>query len=654
MSRYAPPSLIQYFAPPEDYIGAFGWLCGYSADATFLDAAAERFTCQTSAQRAYAGKLALVALLDRGQPQVLPHDAPAVLHAPIRDASRFSLLHAKVALLGYRHEQVPDRWCLRLLVCTGNWTRETVERSLDAMWSVEIQSQDLASRDEDTVQARVDVAAAWDLFQWLRPSFDLGALGAVPRSLTALARAQFDEWVQAVGSPRKWPRFFDSREQSLLLQLPELVRRQAGETARNTLVLGSGFYEGGGGQLAPVALVRIVDALTKAGLATRSCKVHVFVEPTACQAVATSLPAIHKLGWQVWAAAQPAFLGHRPVRTLHAKFIFGSNWRAGSDKCLDGWVYLGSGNLTSPGFLQACPGGNLEAGVVFGDDSLCRSKATGESWASNRLPLQWENAVTDVQQLQAGAEMPERLPAFVAPPVAWCRYFPAQDGLPAHLLLPAHTPPVELLDTASCVCPRLGPLEVAWTGAQQPSVVVQWNAGGQQLRCSIPVIDAAGRVAAVEMPKLDLESAWWQLAQFPQPPAEEDSDPEKRDFETGTALAAAAAPDPVDSAIRTMMRLVENIADKQATLSEPDWEAWCISLEQTLRQAADCPVVDAFARRLELNPLAVLRDTCCLPLFARNGASSALARYLSVLDTVEACWCVRGLAPAARIGEDGR
>jgi hypothetical protein len=651
MTRYLPPSLLQHFAPTEGYSGTFGWLCGYSADAGFLDAAVERFTRQSSAQRAYAGKLALVALLDRGQPQVLPHDAPGVLHAPMRDASRFALLHAKVALLGYRHEQAPERWCLRLLVCTGNWTRETLERSLDAMWSVEVRSEDIASRDEDTLQARVDLAAAWDLFQWLQPLFDLGALEAEPRSLTTLARTRFDAWVQAVGRPRRKPRFFDSREQSLLRQLPEQVRRHAGEMDRNTLLLGSGFYEGGNSQQAPVALARIVDALKDASLATRGCEVHVFVDPTACQAVASGLSAMWALGWHVWTAEPPPFLDQRPARTLHAKFIFGSGYRKDSDKCLNGWVYLGSGNLTPPGFLQACPRGNLEAGVVFGDDSLTWSKPGIESCASSRLPLQRKREVKDAAQLQAGADMPERLPAFVAPPVSWCRYLPRQDGQPARLVLPEHGVPVEVLDTAGTACASIGPQEVAWPGAPQPSVVVSWSVAGQQLRCSIPVIDSAGRVAAVELPKLDIESAWWQLAQFPQAPAEEDSGTDTRDFETGAALAATAAPDPVDSAIRTMMRLVENVADKQAGLAEADWDAWCISLEQTLLQAADCPVVDAFAQRLAINPLAVLRDACSLPLFARDPASAALTRYLPVLDAVEECWGVRGLEPAARSGE---
>lgn len=52
---------------------------------------------------------------------------------------------------------------------------------------------------------------------------------------------------------------------------------------------------------------------------------------------------------------------------LHAKFLFGASYRENSSYCNSPWVYLGSGNLTNPGFANPASthGGNLEAGVVF-------------------------------------------------------------------------------------------------------------------------------------------------------------------------------------------------------------------------------------------------------------------------------------------------
>jgi len=61
-SRY--PSLAQHFDAPDDYSGYFGWLCGYSADAVFLDDATERFTRLTHSQRAQQGRIALAMFLD--------------------------------------------------------------------------------------------------------------------------------------------------------------------------------------------------------------------------------------------------------------------------------------------------------------------------------------------------------------------------------------------------------------------------------------------------------------------------------------------------------------------------------------------------------------------------------------------------------------
>ena len=45
MAKPVPPlSLIQYFDVPDDYRSGFCWMCGYSADALFLNQAIERFT----------------------------------------------------------------------------------------------------------------------------------------------------------------------------------------------------------------------------------------------------------------------------------------------------------------------------------------------------------------------------------------------------------------------------------------------------------------------------------------------------------------------------------------------------------------------------------------------------------------------------------
>lgn len=100
---FKPYSLAQLFDPPNDYQGFFGWICGYSADAAFLEDAAERFSGLTKAQREHQGRILLAVLLDPGNPQILPSAVPAVLHLPIKSSPLpFLLLHAKVAVLAFR------------------------------------------------------------------------------------------------------------------------------------------------------------------------------------------------------------------------------------------------------------------------------------------------------------------------------------------------------------------------------------------------------------------------------------------------------------------------------------------------------------------------------------------------------------------------
>lgn len=158
---FKPPSLAQHFEAPDDFIGCFGWMCGYSADSGFLDDAVERFTRRRDAQRAYEGRIAIALMLDPSNPQITPMEVPAVLHLPINDVPPFRLLHAKVALLGFRHLSDARQWRLRLIVSTGNWTRQTLEESLDLAWRIDLSDQDLKSQDGPVLQSSADLAAAW-------------------------------------------------------------------------------------------------------------------------------------------------------------------------------------------------------------------------------------------------------------------------------------------------------------------------------------------------------------------------------------------------------------------------------------------------------------------------------------------------------------
>ncbi len=213
-----PLSLSQHFDAPDDFLGCFGWVCGYSADNGFLEDAVERFTRRTPAQRAHSGCVTMALMLDPSNAQIQPTEVPGVLHLPMKSVSRpFRLLHAKVALLGFRHVSDESQWQLRLIVSTGNWTRGTLEDSLDLAWRIDLCNSDLKVRDEEVRQARADIKAAWNLLDWLRGLFDFRALIAKPEdrsdSETMRSSQRVEAWIKEaanVGRANK-PRFFVTR-----------------------------------------------------------------------------------------------------------------------------------------------------------------------------------------------------------------------------------------------------------------------------------------------------------------------------------------------------------------------------------------------------------------------------------------------------------
>jgi hypothetical protein len=102
-------SLLTLFAPPEGYIGDFGMLCGFTASRDVLDRIARTFSGDGSRPR-------LAAFIHPTAAAVT--DVPGVAWMHFRPRPPFRILHAKVALLGFR---APDGYCLLRGFSTGNW-----------------------------------------------------------------------------------------------------------------------------------------------------------------------------------------------------------------------------------------------------------------------------------------------------------------------------------------------------------------------------------------------------------------------------------------------------------------------------------------------------------------------------------------------------
>lgn len=183
-------------------------------------------------------------------------------------------------------------------------------------------------------------------------------------------------------------------------------------------------------------------------------------------------------------------------------------------------------------------------------------------------------------------------------------------------------------------------------------VTVTWSLNDVKMSASIPVIDEHGRYCAADLPELGLQDAWLHLASFPMPPDDEDFDDEdlnepptrgsggkNRDARPHVAKGASYP-------VREMMIIIENIATRQANLSEADWPMWCNRLEQVLIQAKDCDVAKAF-RQIKLNPFNPLSSKEFRPEFTGNYEEELGKLYEKALSAIVEAW---GLDKAPKLG----
>jgi hypothetical protein len=172
-------------------------------------------------------------------------------------------------------------------------------------------------------------------------------------------------------------------------------------------------------------------------------------------------------------------------------------------------------------------------------------------------------------------------------------------------------------------------------------VTVAWSAEDKDNKqtASVPVVDRYGRYCAADLPALDLEEAWIQLANFPMPPEDEElaGGDSVEDIDGPLADGVALATPPPAYPIRRMMILVEDIAAKQTTIAESDWAMWCNRLEQVLTQAKDSAVIKTF-RSIALNPLHPLFAPAFRPAFAATMQTEHGARYEAALIAAISAW----------------
>lgn len=632
-------SLTEYFEPPEGYVGEFGWVYGYSADGPFMDSALDRFTNQTKGQRAWQGQIKLALMLDPGNPQLSTLQVPGLAHLPINNKERlFKLMHAKVAFLHFRNG---DDWAIRLLVSTGNWTRQTVEESLDLAWGITVFSHEIDAQNADFSQKCSDINAAWEMHAWLQGSYS-GAQLEMNKDIRLRVKRMSEKVEMLAEYSNIHPRFIHTINDSLLNQLSEKITQHADAVTRNSIVFGSGFYETVNGEnKLPLTLEKIVNELQKKQLLTENPYKEVFVNRCSCQGIATAFNALIAHGYTIYPAKAPKdIFGVNSSRTLHAKFLLGYGHRANSNKLNNAWIYLGSGNITKPGFLSKASfhTGNVEAGIIDSIENCGYEQNEKAIGIENLLPVQWDEEFTKPSDMNTGSEMEEREDSFTLSPVEYLNY----NLETKRLSLPAGMISIEIEvinPITNDPCERQAE-QFIWLGESAPRAVkILWCEGADNYHAEIPVVDSFGRIAATELPNLNIDDAWWQLAGFPLPPETPDSEEEGEDAQVNFNPQLNTGNKTESYPVRKMMELIENIAQKQTALNASDWSIWCERLRQTLIQAKDAPIVEMF-RQWEVNPLSALYAKPFRPEFAEDNATDEGLLYKGVLDSVCEQWRV--------------
>lgn len=596
-------TLITLFMPPKDCFGDFGFFCGFTATPKVMG----------QLRRSFTGEMARPVLAAFIHPTINAiSDIPGLAWMWMRLQDRgYNLLHAKVALLGFRKRD-DDGYVIRLAVSTGNWTQEPLTDSIDLFWSIDLQTA--APADQDIA----DIQAAWDMFEWLRQRADCTLIEREYDGILPYARLE-DE-IRHLPASKLQPRFIDSRSQALL---PQVVDRLGIGKKADRLILGSGYFEaeGDGGAGLPE---RFREKLVEEKLLKKSATLDLFLNPLSCQGLAMRGPALTEAGWNL---RRPISAMHGEEGRLHAKFVM---LGAGQDEAV-GRVYLGSGNLSRNGFEKAASaGGNLEAGVVVDlpKGLKWRSRKNSNHGFATLLPIQFNETVAP-SKLQSGSgfvppEEPETLP-----PLSWLIWKDDTLCAPGGIVLDVIGP-----DGASCPTPCIWP-------APAPAVVTLTHGGWR-----VPVI-AEGVLVVPRPSELTVEDVLAGLQAFPEPL---DADQPDDGPEGGEPMVEASdTPElpPATYAIRRMMSLLVRLGETQARLDPRDWQRWCRELRHILRGICkqEQPMI-SFFHDAKANPLLALMDPRMCPedvdLSLLEQSLKAVAREWKI-DGLPSLWADEGM-----------
>lgn len=635
------------FAPPEGLHGTHALLCGLSAEVPVLERALAAFTCETPVERQASGLLRGLLLLDASSPRIPPSAVPGLLHmapCPVADwRKRTTLLHAKVALLGFGSSRcsAPSQW--RLIVSTGNWTEATWARQvlIDFFWQTE-----WTLGDKDDAQALVDIAAAFSFFQRMIESLYGDHMKTLQKE--ALAAGWLDIWSKelrkslgrTVDPPL--PQFIHSLDTSLAVQ----VRKRFPDSGVNTLVAGSGFFEKAvPGDLSQPKVLSELETLGRPG--TR----HLIYNPSQAGQIANWVGAqkgkSSTVGkWQLCQPLDPLKKKAAPGRAfLHAKFIAAIG-RLRNDSGKINFVYVGSGNLSHKGYMTAArlegrgnppPGndlGNVEAGVAL---------ASGEKPNNVWKRLACGNLVTGTDIANTVSGPGEQLFApQEPPPVLLVRHQLADKNGSGSLLLER--------SAGIALSVWVKAADIGWEYVAADATSLPWPSSvvpavvrvrdrdpgeGPQQEWEVPVFSADGLYCKRPVPQMPFGSVLEALLDFPAPPShlteEDDEEQGGGGAQHGGRQKASRYP------LRNLAAMIEMIANRNEVVTREEFPYWLSQLRVLLlEQSTD-------ADKSEVRALGVdLFDALFEPGFKPRWLDKHKVleqQYIDVVNQLRAGWC---------------
>jgi hypothetical protein len=625
-------TLLDTFVPPEGMVGHSAALVAMTGTEDFLEDAVQRFTGLRPRQRAELGNVLVYLLLDghasSSRQEVFPPGRIPGLHEfHPRAVNRASLLHAKVALLAFAPNRTGAPVHLRLAALTANFTYTSARQQLELAWVVDL-PLDGHARAED----RADVAAAGAFLETLiaqRFYREEQTLAPRDRKLTARLDVLLAAASSIAPSNRK-PRFIHSLDRSLYDQIRERLRK-AIDKPRNFLLCGSGFYEEPSGNARKPAVFGKLESM---GVFTANARRVALVEPSEAGAVATWAKDGETDGWEVVRPFDA--LDHR--RRLHAKFIYAGCLRDGHIS--NGWLYLGSGNLSRRGILThgAMAEGNVETGVVFAVDERLAGEAIGRClfWSD-------DGATVDDNEWAVGqvGDAPDGQPILEAPPILLATIEP----VPRRRL--------RLLWREDALAESS--VSISWTGRDWCDVqrgddvplkdddcpIALHVRGGSERKWLVPVVDAAGRVGW-QAPRFDTYAdALAALLDFPIRPAEATDDGDEGDGGDDGDTKGAGTGQVVEQEksypLHAAAELVEKVAALQTALPESMLDDWVDHLDRMFRASFPETLIATW-RTHRLDVFAHLRDP---ELRSPHMTDKQRTRYIEVLDGTAHAWGLR-------------